>query len=110
MQTNNFRAMVTEALTAQSAFVEAFVAVASFYAAQVDEEYRAALAQLAAEVRASATNPGATQTARGHPKTTALAPSPASVCRAFVGLPRVSMMFFLSRYDELRGPRRAARD
>jgi hypothetical protein len=98
-----YRTIFTEMLLAQAAAVGAFVFVSARYASLIEQECRA-LTSLAPETQrgrvAEPARPGESLTE----------PWPADFCRAFAGLPRVSMMSFLSHYDDLRGRRRLVRD
>jgi hypothetical protein len=109
MQTN-YRAIFTEMLTAQAAAVGALAGVTAGCALLAGQEYQAALARLAAEIRAKGAGAGPTQPGGGSGITGASLPLSANLYRAFAGLPRVAMMSFLSQYDDLRGRRGVVRD
>lgn len=106
----NHRTIFTEMLLAQSAAVSALAGVSARYALLVGQEYQAALATLAKEIRPKGAGVGPRQPGDGFGIPDASPPRSASFCRALAGLPRVSMMSFLSQYDELRGRRGVVRD
>ena len=103
----NYRAIFTEMLLAQSAAAGAFANAAGRYAELMGQAYQEALLTLAAETQPkdSPTHP-----ARGSGIPGASRPELPNLCRALAGLPRLSMMDFLSRYDNLRGKRAMVRD
>jgi hypothetical protein len=109
MQTS-YRTIFTEILTAQAAAVGALAGVTASYALLAGQEYQAALVRLAAELCARGADAGPTQPGAGSGITGVSPPWPVDFCRAIAGLPRVSMMSFLSQYDDLRGRRGVARD
>ncbi len=99
-----YRTILREMLLAQSAAVATFADVAARYTTLVAQQYQAGLATLDTEIRpngagAKPPQPGGSGTPGE------LLPRSADFCRAVAGLPRVSMMLFLSRYDGLRGRR-----
>jgi CubicO group peptidase (beta-lactamase class C family) len=104
-----YRAILTEMLLAHSAAIGAFVDVAAHTAQRVNEEYRQALESLARKIppegAAGPAHPGGGS--RPSPKP---GPRPADLVRELAGMPRVSAMVFLSRYDKLRGRRSVVRD
>jgi hypothetical protein len=101
----NYRAIFTEMLLAQSAAAGAYANAAGRYAQLMGRAYQEALLTIAAEMQPkdSPAHP-----VRGSGIPGASRTELANLCRAFAGLPRLSMMEFLSRYDHLRGKR--ARD
>jgi hypothetical protein len=105
----SYRTIFTEVLLAQSAAVEAFAGVAARCAVLAGQQYQEALMMLVREMP-----PNGEDSASAHPGGGPTVPGPSSASltnfgRAFAGLPRVSMMIFLSRYDDLRGRRGADR-
>jgi hypothetical protein len=102
----NYRAIFVEVLNAQAAATAAFVDVGARCAELVRQECQAALVTLVQETRLGEGSVGPAQPRGG----AASAPGLADFCRAFAGLPRLSMMLFLSRYDDLRGRRPVVRD
>ena len=101
----SYRAIFTEMLLAQSAAVGAFAVVAGHCAQLAGQQYQQALLTLARKIPP---NSGTGASARPGGETTfpgASSASLADLCRAFASVPRVSMMIFLSRYDDLRGRR-----
>jgi hypothetical protein len=103
----NYRTILREVLLAQSAAAGAFADVAARYAVLVGQEYQAALSTLAAAAQPKA-GPAHPVGGSGIPGGAPL--RSADLCRAFAGLPRVSMMVFLSQHDNLRGRRGVVRD
>jgi hypothetical protein len=107
----NYRAILTEMLLAQSAAIGALADGAARCALLAGQEYQQALIVLAGKMSpkggaAEPAHPGGGSETPG-----ASLPGPAAnVGRAFAGLPRVSMMVFLSQYDNLRGRRGVVRD
>jgi hypothetical protein len=106
----NYRAIFTEMLLAQSAAMGAFADVAARCALLAGQEYQQALMTLARKMSpkggvAEPAHPGGGSEIPG-----ASPPRSADFVRAFAGLPRVSMMVFLSQYDNLRGRRGVVRD
>jgi hypothetical protein len=103
-----YRTIFTEMLLAQSAAVGAFADIARC-TLLAGQQYQQAVTSLALKMSAK----GGTS-AMAHPGSLrtpgAAAASSASFARAAAGLPRVSMMIFLSRYDDLRGRRDADPD
>jgi hypothetical protein len=106
----NYRAIFTEMLNAQAAAVAAFADVGIRCAELVGQQCQAALATPVKPSLPDGAGAGPTQPDRGSGGAR-MSPSPlAGFCRAVAGLPRFSMMSFLSHFDDLRGPRRAVRD
>lgn len=103
----NYRAIFTEMLLAQSAAAGAFANAAGRYAQLMGQAYQEALLTLAAEMQPK--DPPA-HPARGSGIPGASRPELANLCRSLAGLPRLSMMEFLLRYDNLRGRRAMVRD
>jgi hypothetical protein len=106
----NYRAIFTEMLLAQSAAIGAFADVAARSARLAGQEYQQAVIALAGKIApkgggAEPAHPGGGPEIPGASLSRA-----ANVGRAFAGLPRVSMMVFLSQYDNLRGRRGVVRD
>jgi hypothetical protein len=105
----NYRAIFTEMLLAQSAAIGACAEVAGRCAVLAGQQYHQAAVTLArTTAQGGAVGPehlGAGSAIAGAP-----APRPADFARALAGLPRLSMLVFFSRYDQLRGRRSAARD
>jgi hypothetical protein len=106
----NYRAIFTEMLLAQSAAIGAFADVTARCARLAGQEYQQAVIALAGKIApkggaAEPAHPGGGSEIPG-----ASLPRAANVGRAFAGLPRVSMMVFLSQYDNLRGRRGVVRD
>ncbi|WP_024508973.1 hypothetical protein [Bradyrhizobium sp. ARR65] len=100
-----YRTILGEMLLAQSAALGAFADVTARCTSLLAQQYQAAAATFAAEIRPKGvgvrpTQPGASSEITGH-----LLPGSADFCRALAGLPRISMLSFLSRYDGLRGRR-----
>ena len=103
----NYRTIFREMLLAQAAAADTFVDAAGRYAQLLEKAYQEALLTLATEMQPSGepVHPVDGSGIPGAPR-----PELANVCRALAGLPRISMMGFLSRYDNLRGRRAAVRD
>jgi hypothetical protein len=106
----NYRTILTEMLLAQSAAAGALADGAGRYAQLMGQAYQEALMTLAAEMQPKGGAAGPAHPADGAGIPGASRPGLANVCRALAGLPRVSMMGFLSRYDNLRGRRAMVRD
>jgi hypothetical protein len=106
----SYRTIFTEVLLAQSAAIEAFADAAARCVVLAAQQYQQTLVTLA-----GAMPPDGGAGASAHPDGGSGLPgasftSLADLGRAFAGLPRVSMMIFLSRYDDLRGRRSLDRD
>jgi len=102
----NYRAIFSEMLMAHSAAIGAFADVAARCALRASEGYQQALAALAAEIPPRAA--GASR--RRARDRRSLWPRAVDLAREFAGMPRISAMVFLSKYDKLRGPRSVVRD
>jgi|ERR1700722_19717770 hypothetical protein len=105
-----YRAIFTEMLLAQSAAIGAFAAVAARCALLAEQEYEQALTTMARNRSpkggtAEPAHPGGGSDIPG-----ASLPRLADFARAFAGMPRISMMVFLSQYDRLRERRGVVRD
>jgi hypothetical protein len=103
----NYRTILREVLLAQAAAAGAFADVAARYAVLVGQEYQAALSTLAA---AAQPKDGPAHPAGGSGIPGGSLPRSADFGRALAGLPRISMMVFLSQYNSLRGRRGVVRD
>lgn len=103
----NYRAIFSEMLMAHSAAIGAFADVAARCALRASEGYQQALAALAAEIppKGGPAHPGGEPEIAG-----ASGPRAVDLAREFAGMPRISAMVFLSKYDKLRGPRSVVRD
>jgi hypothetical protein len=106
----SYRAIFTEVLLAQSAAIGAFADVAVHCAQLTGQQYQQALVTLARKMHSKDVDETS-----AHPSGESGIPIAASMSfvdlgRAFAGLPRVSTMMFLSRYDNLRGRRSVVRD
>ena len=106
----SYRTILSEMLLAQSAAVGAFADVTARYASLLGQQYQAALATIGTEIRSKGAGSAPTQPGSGSRVAGELLPTSANFCRALAGLPRISMMLFLSRYDGLRGRRSVVRD
>jgi hypothetical protein len=106
----NYRTIFTEMLLAQSAAAGAFADATGRYAQLMGQAYQEALLTLAAETQPKGGAAGPAHPVDGARISGASRPGLADLCRGFAGLPRVSMMEFLSRYDNLRGRRAMVRD
>ena len=106
----NYRAIFTEMLLAQSSAAGAFADAAGRYAQLMGQAYQEALLTLAAEVQPKDKAAGPARPVDGASISGTSRPGLADLYRGFAGLPRVSMMGFLSRYDGLRGRRAMVRD
>ena len=106
----NYRTIFAEMLLAQSAAAGAFADAAGRYAQLMGLAYQEALMRLAAETKLKGGAAGSADPVDGSGLPGASQQELANVCRALAGLPRVSIMGFLSRYDHLRGRRTMVRD
>lgn len=106
----NYRTIFTEMLLAQSAAAGALADAAGRYAQLMGLAYQEALMTLAAAVQPKDGAAGLAHPVDVARISGASRPGLADLCRGFAGLPRVSMMEFLSRYDNLRGRRVMVRD
>ena len=107
----NYRAIFTEMLLAQSAATGAFADAAGRYAQLTG----AGVSGSTPDACCGRSQPKDGAAGPAHPVdgariSGASRPGLADLCRGFAGLPRVSMMGFLSRYDNLRGRRVMVRD
>jgi len=106
----SYRTIFTEMLLAQSAAVGAFAHVAARCTLLAGQQYQQAVTSLARKMPAKDGAP-----ALAHPGGSSGTPGVASASsanfgRVVAGLPRISMMIFLSQYDDLRGRRDAVLD
>jgi len=106
----SYRAIFTEMLLAQSAAAGALADATGRYAQLMGMAYQEALMTLAAEVQPKGEAGGPAYPVDVARISGASRPGLADLCRGFAGLPRVLMMGFLSRYDNLRGRRVMVRD
>ena len=106
----NYRTIFAEMLLAQSAAAGAFADAAGRYAQLTAQAYQEALLTLAGEVQPKDGAAGPARPVDGARISGASRPGLADLCRGFADLPRVSMVGFLSRYDNLRGRRAVVRD
>src|SRR5438045_354680 len=97
-----YRAIFTEMLMAQVAAVETLADVTARCALLVGQECQA-LATLAMATERAAVDAGSKRPGDGPRIARPSPPSPVNLCRGLAGLPRFSMMSFLSHYDALRG-------
>ncbi len=104
----DYRAILSEMLLAQAAAVGALADVADLYTSLMGEGCRAAFTTIGYGRQRRGASAGPSQPGSGSGIAGELLPWSSNVCRAMAGLPRVSMMSFLSRYDDLRGRRRDA--
>lgn len=107
----NYRAIFTEMLLAQSAAIGAFADVTARCVQLAGQEYQQAVLALAGKIvpKGGAAEPAHPAGGSEIPEAS-LPRAAANVGRAFAGLPRISMMVFLSHYDNLRGRRGVVRD
>jgi hypothetical protein len=105
----SYRTILTEMLLAQSAAVGAFADIARC-ALLAGHQYQQAVTSLALKMPAKGGTSAVTHPGGPFGTSGAAAASSANFARAAAGLPRVSMMIFLSRYDDLRGRRDVVRD
>jgi hypothetical protein len=106
----SYRAIFTEMLLAQSAAMGAFADVAARCALLAGQEYQQAFITLAGKISPKGGVAGPAHPGGGSGTPGASSARSANFARAFAGLPRVSMMVFLSQYDNLRGRRGVVRD
>jgi hypothetical protein len=102
-----YRAIFTEMLLAQSAAIGAFADVAARCALLAGQECEQALITITRNMPPKGGTAG-----MAHPGGGSEVPLPrlADFARAFAGMPLISMMVFLSKYDKLRERRRAVQD
>jgi hypothetical protein len=105
----SYRAIFAEVLRAEAAAVGAFADVAARFTSLMGAGYQAALVTFAMQTQPKVENTGPSQSDESRDPGK-FAPGPANFCRALAGLPRVSVMTFLSQYDDLRGHRGVPRD
>ena len=105
----SYRAIFTEILLAEAAAVGALAVVAARFAALVGGESQAALVDLATQTQPKVEDAGLSQPGRSRDPGI-FPPGSANYCRALAGLPRVSLLTFLSQYDDLRRRRGLVRD
>jgi hypothetical protein len=106
----NYSTIFKEMLLAQSAALGALTDAAVRCAALAEREYRQAVTTLAGKIPSNGEAAGPAHPGGGSGTAGASSQKPEDLARALAGLPRVSMMVFLSRYDQLRGRRGAVRD
>jgi hypothetical protein len=106
----DYSTIFKQLLLAQSAGVAALTDVAVRCARLAGQEYQHAVTALAGKIPANGEAAASDHPGGGSGPAAASSLRPADFARAMAGLPRVSMMVFLSRYDELRGRRGAVRD
>jgi hypothetical protein len=107
----NYRTIFTEMLLAQSAAIGALADVTARAALLAGQEYQQAATAIAGKIApkggaAEPTHPGGGSEIPG----ASLPKAAANFGRAWADLPRISMMVFLSQYDNLRGRRAVVRD
>ncbi len=100
-----YRAIFTEMLLAQSALIGASADVAARCVLLAGQEYEQVLATTTQNMSAKrgtakAAHPGGGSKTREKPL-----PRLPDFARAFAGMPQISMMVFLSKYDKLREQR-----
>jgi hypothetical protein len=106
----NYSAIFKQVLLAQSAAIGALTDAAARCAVLAGQEYQQAVTTLAGKIPSNGEAAGPAHPGGGSGTAGASSLKSADFARALAGLPRVSMMVFLSRYDELRGRRGAVRD
>jgi hypothetical protein len=105
-----YRAIFTEMLLAQSAAIGAFADVAARCALLAGQEYEQALITITRNMPPKGGTTGPAHPGDGSEIREAPLPRLADFARAFAGMPLISMMVFLSKYDKLRGRRGVVRD
>ena len=105
-----YRAIFTEMLLAQSAAIGAFADVAARCALLAGQEYEQALMAITRNMPPKGGTAEPAHPGGGSEIQEAPLPRPADFARAFAGMPRISMMVFLSQYDKLRERRGAVQD
>jgi hypothetical protein len=106
----DYSTIFKQLLLAQSAAVAALTDAAVRCARLAGQEYQQGVTTLAGKIPSNGEAAGPTHPGGGSGTAGASPLKPADFARALAGVPRVSMMVFLSRYDELRGRRDAVRD
>ncbi len=101
----SYRAIFTEMLLAQLAAVNAFADIAGRCARVAREQQAAARNSPPKAASAEPARPGGGRETQGVPPARAT-----DVARALAVLPRVSLLVYLSHYDNLRRQHRAVRD
>ena len=99
----SYRAIFTEVLLVHSAAIEAFTNVAARCAVLAGQQYQETLVALSRKILPNRENDGPARLGGGTSLPGTCSASLADFSRAFAGLPRVSTIIFLSRYDDLRG-------
>ena len=104
----NYRAIFTEMLLVQSAAIEAFAGAAAHCVVLVGQQYQQALITFVRGMPPNGEFDASTHPGSG--KGSLQSANLEHFGRAFAALPRISMMIFLSRYNDLRGKRNLVRD
>ena len=105
-----YRAIFTEMLLAQSAATGAFADVAARCALLAGREYEQELIAITRNMPPKGGTAEMAHPGSGSKIQQAPLPRPADFARALAGMPLISMMVFLSKYDKLRERRRAVQD
>lgn len=105
-----YRAIFTEMLLAQTAAVGAFADVVARCALLAGQEYEQALGTIARNMPPKGGTAELAHRGGGPEIQAPPLPKLADFARAFAGMPLISMMVFLSKYDKLRERRRAVQD
>ena len=105
-----YRAIFTEMLLAQSAAIGAFADVAARCALLAGQECEQALITITRNMPPKGGTVEMAHPGGGSKIQEAPLPRPADFARALAGIPLISMMVFLSKYDKLRERRRAVQD
>jgi hypothetical protein len=105
----SYRAIFAEILRAEAAAVGAFADVGARFASLMGAGCQAALVTLATQTQPKVESTGPSQP-DGSRDPGIFPPGSVDFCRALAGLPWVSVMTFLSQYDDLRGRRGVVRD
>jgi hypothetical protein len=105
-----YRAIFTEMLLAQSAAIGAFADVAARCALLAGQEYEQALIAITRNMPPKGGTAELAHPGGGSEIQEAPLPRLADFARAFAGMPQISMMVFLSKYDKLRARRGVVRD
>ena len=106
----SYHAIFTEILLAQSAAIGVFADVAARCAQLTGQQYQQALVTLARKIPSKNVDAASAHLSGESGIPAAASMSVVDFGRAFAGLPRVSTMMFLSRYDNLRGRRSVVHD